>query len=137
MALNEFFQAVKEEKKITLHYYGDLVRALFLLAAIVMLVTLPFVAYLLPVQFFTSIVVILFLSIFAALTNPKQKWTAILNNIVSIVGFLIMEYYAIISFYQYSVASLLFWTNQILSIIFLLSLYYGTKTLRGMLQRKS
>src|SRR3990167_11464789 len=115
MPLEEFIQSVRDEKKILAHYYGDLVRALFLLASFIMLVTLPFNADKLPVSLFTSITVILFLSIFAALTNPKQTWTAIINNIISIVGFLALEYYAILAYQLYSISSLMFWTNQFLS----------------------
>lgn len=138
MALNEFFDTLKIEKKLSLHYYGDMVRSLFMLAALVMLITLPFVNDLLPVSLPISILGILFLGIFAAITNPLQIWTTIFNVAISIIAFLIFEYYSIDAYYKFSFQSLLFWTNQILSIIFLFAIYYSIKTLRGMfLQKKS
>lgn len=138
MALNEFFDTFKIEKKISLHYYGDMVRALFMIAAIVMLITLPFVKELLPVPLPISILAILFLGIFAAVTNPIQMWTITANVIVSIVAFLVFEYFSIDAFNKFSIESLLFWVNQTLSVIFLFAIYYSTKTVRGMfLMKKS
>ena len=137
MALNEFFDVLKTEKKLTLHYYGDMVRALFMLAALVMIITLPFVYKLLPVPLPVSILIILFLGIFAALTNPLQISSVIINAFFSIGAFLVFEYFAIDAYIKYTIINLLFWTNQLLSIIFLFAIYYSTKTLRGMYLRKT
>lgn len=136
MALNEIFDTLKAERKMTVHYYGDMVRTLFMLAAVVMLFTLPFFNEILPVPLPVSIFMILFLGIFAATTNPKQSWTGITNVVISISAFSIFVYYTVDSYYKYSIESLYFWTNQILSIIFLFAIYYSVKTLRGMLLGK-
>ena len=136
MALNEFFETFKTEKKLSLHYYGDMVRSLFMLAALVMLLTLPFVNKILPVPLLVSILAILFLGIFAAITNPMQKWTSMINVLISVSAFANFVYYTVDSYYKYSIQSLLFWTNQTLSIIFLFAIYYSIKTLRGMFLRK-
>lgn len=135
MALDEIFDTLKAERKMTVHYYGDMVRTLFMLAAVVMLFTLPFFNKILPVPLPVSIFMILFLGIFAATTNPKQSWTGIANVIISISSFGIFVYYSVDSYYKYSIESLYFWTNQILSVIFLFAIYYSVKTLRGMLLR--
>lgn len=136
MALNEFFDAIKIEKKTNLHYYGDMVRSLFMLAAVVMIVTLPFVNEQLPVSLPVSILAILFLGISAAITNPLQLWSIITNATISIVAFSIFEYYSVSAYFQYSIFSLLFWTNQVLAIIFIFSTYYSIKTLRGHILKK-
>lgn len=113
------------------HYYGDLVRFFFLLAAVIMIVTLPFVNNLLPVPVLASIFVILLLSIIAGLTSPSQKWTAVLNSVVAISGFVAYEYYAVNTYLSAASSNLLFVTNQTLAITFLLASYFATKTLRS------
>lgn len=115
------------------HYYGDMVRFFFLFAAVIMLVTLPFVNNLLPVPLLASIFAILFLALIAGLTNPSQKWTAVLNSIVAISGFVTYEYYAVNAYLAAASSSLLFITNQTLAIVFLLASYFATKTLRSFL----
>ena len=135
MALDPFFEELKKEKKLTLHYYGDLVRFLFLLGAVIMLLTLPVLNNLLPVPTLVSILIILALALFAGFTNPRLKSTGIINAGVAIAGFIVFEYYAIVAYVTFTKFTLFFATNQILAIIFLVASYYTVKTLRGMLLR--
>lgn len=135
MALDPFFEELKKEKKLTIHYYGDLVRFLFLLGAVVMLLTLPILNNLLPVSTFVSIFIILALALFAGFTNPRLKSTAIINTGVAIAGFVVFEYYAVSAYVTFGKFTLFFTTNQILAIIFLIASYYSVKTIRGMLLR--
>lgn len=114
----------------TLHYYGDIVRILFVTAGLIMLITLPFFGNLIPVPYFASIIIILTIAILAGLTNPVQKWIAMIDTGVSVVAFVGFEYYAIQAFSQKS-DFLFFSINQVLAIIFFVALYYSTKTLRG------
>ena len=60
----------KELPKIMPHYYGGVVRTLFMVAAIIMLVTLPMFDELLSIPTFFSICSILILGLVAGLTNP-------------------------------------------------------------------
>lgn len=114
------------------HYYGDLVRRLFLGGAVLMLVALPFVNPLLPFPIFTSILVIIILCLVAGLTNPLQTWVAIINEVTAIIAVLVFEYYAVL-YYQNSGFSLIFNINQILALNFLVAFYYATKNLRGII----
>lgn len=115
------------------HYYGDLVRKFFLAAAIFMLVMLPFMNRFLEVPLYISIVIAIGISVFAGLTNPIQKWVAILDFVIAVTGASVAEYHAVIGYTTYSMVHRSFWANQILAVIFLVALYYSTKTVRGMI----
>ena len=98
-----------------------------------MLVTLPFLGNLVPVPFFVSLILILFLAILAGITNPAQRWINFVNTVAAAAGFIGFEYYAIDA-YKLDKGLFYFAVNQILAIIFFIALYYSTKTLRGKLQ---
>lgn len=117
------------------HYYGDMVRALFLAGAVVMLVALPFFTNLLPVPATIAIFIILAVGTIAGLTNPKQKWVMILNVLISTMAFIVFEYYATVAFTSYSVSNF-FLLNQTLALIFFVAFYYSMKSLRGSLLDK-
>jgi hypothetical protein len=138
MALDPFFEEIKKERKLTLHYYGDLVRFLFLAGAVLMLLTLPFINNRVPVPIFVSILAILTLALVAGFTNPRLRSTVILDTTIAISAFIIFEYYAVSGYIEISAVDLYFVSNQLLAIIFLIASYYSTKTLRGMfLKNKS
>lgn len=122
---------IEQESKI--HYYGDIVRRLFFCAALIMLVTFPFFNKMIPENPELSIAAIVIVGLLAALTNPRQLWTTILNTIVAILAVCVFEYYALIFYSRYSLDSAIFWINQLLSLLFLISLYYSVKTFRGTL----
>lgn len=113
-----------------LHYYGNLVRRLFLAGAIVMLLALPFLNYLLPIPLFCSLLAIIILSVVAGFTSPWRKWAIVMDEVIAIVAVLIFEYYAVNYYVKYSAASSLFLINQLLALDFLIALYFNTKTLR-------
>lgn len=111
------------------HYYGDAVRRLFLIAGIVMLVTLPFVSDRISLTLFSSIIAILILAFSAGITSPRQKWVHILNVTVSLGGFIVFAFHAVIKFS--TLFDLLFVTNITLSCILLVAFYLSIKTARG------
>ena len=74
------------------HYYGDVVRRLFLVAAIIMLVTLPFFNDRLPISSNLSLLIIVVLAIFAGATNPVKIMPAVIDVMVSIIGAAAFEY---------------------------------------------
>ncbi|MEK7654406.1 MAG: hypothetical protein AAB345_03995 [Patescibacteria group bacterium] len=113
------------------HYYGDDIRKIFLGVGAVMLLTLPFFNNLLPVPAFISIVAVLVISLAAGLTNPRKRWTAVINTVASVIGLAVFEYYAVDAATKYSEASTLFFVNQAIAVAFFLALYLSTKTLRG------
>lgn len=127
---------LRNEKGLTRHYYGDVVRFLFILAAVIMSVALPFLNTNLPVPVIFSILAILCIGALAGFTNPVLKSTAIINSGVSTIGLIVFEYYAVRAYITVSFINLMFVVNQILALIFLFAFYYSIKTLRAMLLNK-
>lgn len=118
--------------KITEHYYGDMVRTLFLVGAIIMLLTLPFGPTITNVSSTMVLLVILLLSITAGITNPQQTWINIVNLGISLIAFIVFEYHALTNdFPSKNELIVPFFINQILAIIFLIAIYYSVKTVRG------
>lgn len=135
--MKDFWEALRNEKLLTKHYYGDVVRFLFLLAAVIMLITLPFLNPNLPVPLIMSILIILTIGLVAGVTNPLQKNTSVITTGISSIALVVFEYYAVTTYLASSFTSLLFIVNQTLAVIFLFALYYSTKTLRAKLIEKN
>lgn len=117
-----------------MHYYGDVIRRLFLVAGIIILITLPFFSALIPFPVVISAIGVLIIGFVAGMTSPRQSWVIILNLIVSIAGLILFEYYAVGAYYiqpHTQETNLFFWTNEILALLFFFTLYYSGKTLRG------
>jgi hypothetical protein len=133
--MKDFWEALRNEKLLTKHYYGDVVRFLFLTAAVVMLVTLPFLNSNLPIPLIFSILIILTIGLVAGVTNPLQKSTSFITTGISSIALIVFEYYAVTTYFE-SQLSFLFIVNQMLALIFLFALYYSTKTLRAKLIEK-
>lgn len=55
------------------------------------------------------------------------------NFLIALVGSAVFEYQAVMGYENYSVYHRTFWANQILAVIFIIALYYCTKTVRGMI----
>lgn len=126
------------EKKITPkvpHYYGDIVRMLFLAIAIIMFIGLPSLVNYISPPTIISIVAMLILGLLAGLTNPRFKIDALLNTLTSAVGFIIFGMYAVLTYNQYGVTNWFFMYNFLIGFIFLFAVYFSTKTLRGSLWR--
>lgn len=116
------------------HYYGDTVRRIFLSAALVMTVTLPFFADSVPVPLELSIFSIPILVLAAGLTNPHQHWVAWGNVVLAVFASMVFQYYAVLA--QSDGDVWYFAVNQILTILFLFAVYYGVKTVRGRWHQK-
>ena len=113
----------------TNHYYGDIVRKLFLAGAALMLVALPFFQSLIPFSLSVSIFAALVIVLCAGLIAPTQKWITALNMLVAAGAIGIFEYYAATAYIATHIA--FFTVTQILAIIFLAAFYYSVKTVRG------
>lgn len=111
------------------HYYGDIVRRLFLFGAVLMLFAFPLFSPAIPVEPTLNIIAIVLLSVMAGLTNPRQKWTLVIDIVVSIVAFAVPEYYAIT--FSHLGGSPLFVINQFLAFCFLIALYFSVKSARN------
>ncbi len=111
------------------HYYGDVVRRLFIAGGVVMVFTLPFFEHLLPGPYFVSILVMLAVGVAAGLTNPRQNWAIILDVAISLFTFVIFEYHAATNFPDKT--EFLYWVTQGLAILFFFALYFSIKSARG------
>ena len=119
---------LKVSKPQKRHYYGDNVRRLFFAGGIVMIITLPFFKYLLPVPVFASVLTMVVIGLAAGLTNPKQRSVIIADVIISAVAFVAFEYQAVIGLGDGT--DPLFFINQALAIIFFIAFYLSIKSLR-------
>lgn len=123
---------IKNNYNLVPHYHGDAVRRLFIFIGVILLIGLPFFRDLQPFPVILAILIITALSLFAGLTNPRQKWVAILDTSISSLGFIISEYLAVNYFNSELIFAL---TNQVVALLFFIALYYSTKTLRSFLLR--
>jgi hypothetical protein len=123
------------DKKNLYHYYGDSLRALFIIGGLIMLVSYPFFASFSNTPALFSIIGCVVLAVFGGLMNPKQKWIKVINMIIPIVAFMVFEHEAIQAIlrlpFTEGVQVAYFWVNQILALIFFIAAYLATKTLRG------
>ncbi len=127
--MDEIPQA-NHHNKPPVHYYGDVVRGLFLAAAVVMLIA-GFTTATLPISTGLTITWIVALVLIAGLTNPIQRGVQWLNVIISTIGLLVFggnalsQYHSLPSVFSAGIFIAL------LTFIFMLSLYFATRTLRA------
>jgi hypothetical protein len=112
------------------HYYGDYVRRIFLGIALILLLSIPFVAdtafVLLPIQIIGAIILILL----SALTNPKNKIIMIADVAASVLGIIALELFALAAYRGGAVMAMIGF--QTLAVAFMYALYLSLKTLRAM-----
>ena len=130
---DNYAEEKRKQKLRAKHYYGDTVRSLFVLGAIIMAVMLPVFNDQIPLPTIVSIAVIVFIGLMAGLTDPTRHWVAWVNVLICIGVVIVLEYTAIQAFAHIGQQFWFFWVNQILVVDFFVALYFGMKTLRGML----
>ena len=113
------------------HYYGDIVRQLFICVAALMLVAAPFYADALRVELPFEIVGALTLVAVAALVNPNTKATLFASAVASGVGAVVYETWALYGYMDSSWSQFLL--RQFLAVLFLLGFYFSVKTVRAFL----
>lgn len=118
------------------HYYGNIVRMLFLMASIYMVVGLPVIRNYIEIPTVLSVIGILILGLAAGLTNPKQTWDAGINVGIAGFGLVVFESYAVAAYTKNGADDKFFLSNLILGFIFLLAVYFSVKTLRGLLLKQ-
>jgi len=118
------------------HYYGDIIRRLLFAAAIVMLISLPLFGNLTSIPVMVSVVSILTVAVSAGLTSPRRKNVMIANLVISMVGVIIFEYETFMLKFTESDSAIFFLVNQGLALVFLISLYYSIKSLRGIMREE-
>ena len=117
------------------HYYGDIVRKLFIAASLIMISTLPFFTDLIGVPFIISIIMVMIVAFLAGLQSPNKHWVTRINTIVAAVGCGLFQYKAIAYYIistPFTISWLFFTINQVLAILFLIAFYYSSKTMRDL-----
>lgn len=118
------------------HYYGDIMRKLFVGAAVVMLLTLPFFSadYLIPAPLLISLAAIFMIVLLAGFISPGHKLVIAAHTIAAGFGMIVFEYYAVYAYVH--LEGRFFAANQLLALIFFIAFYYSVKTFRGALPEK-
>ncbi len=130
-----FEEELSKDLRTKSHYHGDVIRNIFIVSGFVMLFTLPVFKDLVSVPFYVSSLIIIFLGLFAGLTNPFKKWVIGLNVLVSAVGVIVFEYYAVNQYFLINEDERVKWffiVNMGLAIAFFIAFYYGTRTFKAM-----
>ncbi|MFZ2522180.1 MAG: hypothetical protein WAX44_02940 [Minisyncoccia bacterium] len=112
-----------------IHYYGDEVRMIFLIMAVIILILTPFFKVEIPLLAYFSVFGVLILSMLAGLTSPKARSIIIFNFLVSLTSLLVFGYELIVSFDRSF--NMFFVGNLVLSILSIFAVYFSSKTLRG------
>ncbi len=116
------------------HYWGDVVRVLFVTSAALSIIAIPLLGDLLPFGSFFEIILAVALVILAALTNPHSRSIMTANAILAGIGVVVYEQAAVS---LYSTDSFpLFIAREAVALMLLFALYYSAKTLRSMMLRK-
>ena len=113
------------------HYYGDIIRQLMLGAAALMLFASPF--YENPGRPELPLIVIGTVAVvgFAALTNPWKKSVLIGDAIVTGVGMVVYQWWALDGYDSDS--SIAFVLREALAVIYMFAFYFSVKTVRAMI----
>lgn len=112
------------------HYYGDIVRRVFLIAAATMFVTIPFVKMYVYMPIYATLLAVIALVLASGMTSPRKKVMSFVDLIISIGGVLLFGYQAVV--FVSAAPAYFFLLNLALGLLFLSSLYFASKTVRGM-----
>lgn len=115
------------------HYYGDIIRQIFVVVAVLMLVGAPFYGDELRKELPFELLGGITLVALAALTNPQSKSIMVFNSIAAAIGFFLYEFWAL---YGYDTSTwFVFLLRQLIAILFMAAFYFSMKTVRANLLR--
>lgn len=115
------------------HYYGDLVRKQLFFAAFIIMIAALLDKELRNFYLIVGLFGVVGITVLAGLTNPQKRGRGIVfvDVLVSAIMFLIFEYYAISAYIRYeSFTYNIFFFRQLIAVVYLVVLYYSTKTMR-------
>lgn len=113
------------------HYYGKLIRKNLFFAGFVIMVAALLDSELRSFYMFVGLFGVVGITVLAGLTSPQKRGIMFIDVLVSSTMFLIFEYFAIDAYVRYEdFSNSIFFFRQLLAVIFLVSLYYSTKTMR-------
>ena len=98
----------------------------FLMASAIMVISLPFMHYILAIILTIFAIVV---SLVAGLASPKQSFSPLLNLAISLIGLLFFELGAI---YIHTTAGSAagFWLYQVLAFLFLFATFFSARSFR-------
>ena len=115
------------------HYYGDVVRQLFITAAVIMLLLVPFLATASISFASTMAVAAVLLVLFAGLTAPRYRLVAFVDTLIAGLGCIFFELLAMQVYAAgQTVFDFYFIGFQLVALDFLGAFYFSIKTLRAM-----
>ncbi|PIP87155.1 hypothetical protein COW81_01910 [Candidatus Campbellbacteria bacterium CG22_combo_CG10-13_8_21_14_all_36_13] len=71
--MQDFFAQSNPAKHAKTHYYGNVVRQLFLVSGILILLTMPIYKNVIPIDFIVMTFFVVILAMAAGVTTPTQK----------------------------------------------------------------
>ncbi|MCX6755529.1 MAG: hypothetical protein NT068_03280 [Candidatus Nomurabacteria bacterium] len=135
-------EQTNQENKINYqgHYYGKIIRSIFIVGGLVMLLSFPFFSSLINLPIYIPIITIILFVVIGGLINPLSKWIFIAGSIIPVLALTMFEYYAFNTYQNISnlnsMSVAFFWINQALALMFFFATYLSVKTLRAMMQGK-
>ncbi|MBI5400576.1 MAG: hypothetical protein HZB12_00455 [Candidatus Yonathbacteria bacterium] len=113
------------------HYYGDLIRKHLFFAAFVIMLAALLDSELRNFYLFVGLFGVVGMTVLAGLTSPQKRGVVFIDVLVSAIMFLIFEYFAINAYTRYeNFSNSVFFFRQLIAVVYLIVLYYSTKTLR-------
>lgn len=113
------------------HYYGDLVRKELFFAGFIIMAAALLDSELRNFYLFVGLFGIVGFTILAGLTSRSNRSVIFTDVMVSAIMFLFFEYFAVVRYVQYEdFFEPVFFLRQLAAVVFLVTLYYSTKTLR-------
>jgi hypothetical protein len=123
------------QRRSQIHYYGDITRILFILAAVLLLVAIT-TGKSLPLSSSDTVIAAIILVVMGGITNPAQRWIHWVNEAIAILGVLIFGNSAINNYRAgVSVGDPSYLYVELVALTSLIALYYTTKTIRGLMLR--
>lgn len=114
------------------HYYGDVVRIIFLISAVTVGALIPLSGSI--AVGIIGLPIVLVLVVLAGFTNPHSKSVMILDTVAAALGILVAEMYAITAYLSQSLYTFLIF--EALSVLLLVALYFSAKNVRAAMMRK-
>ncbi len=113
------------------HYYGDFIRRHLLFAGFVIMIAALIDSELRSFYLFVGLFGVVGITVLAGLTSPQRRAVMFVDVLVSAIMFLIFEYFSISAYARYeNFTDRVFFFRQLIAVIYLIALYYSTKTLR-------
>lgn len=113
------------------HYYGNLVRIIFVVGAVFMVIGLPTMTRVLNIPVVISIAGVVVLVLAAGFTNPVAKASLVANTVISVVYTIVCAYTVWYLFDHPGVHKSFLFANQLATIAFLIATYFAVKSWRG------